>query len=40
LISGNVQNFIPLMKNERVVYLQKPESLIDFLNENKGPDRH
>ena len=40
LISGNVQNFISLMKNERVVYLQKPESLIDFLNENKGPDRH
>jgi DNA-binding transcriptional MerR regulator len=40
LISGNVQNFIPLMKSERVVYLQKPESLIDFLNENKGPDRH
>ena len=40
LISGNVQNFLSLMKNERVVYLQKPESLIDFLNENKGPDRH
>ena len=40
LISGNVQNFIPLMKSERVIYLQKPESLIDFLNENKGPDRH
>jgi DNA-binding transcriptional MerR regulator len=40
LISGNVQNFIPLMKNERVVYIQKPESLIYFMNENKGPDRH
>ena len=40
LISGNVQNFISLMKNERVVYLQKPESLIDFLNKNKGPNRH
>ena len=34
LISGNVENFISLLDNERLIYLQKPESLIDFLNDN------
>ena len=34
LISGNVQNFVSLLDNERLIYLKKPESLIDFLNNN------
>ena len=34
LISGNVENFISLLDNERLIYLKKPESLIEFLNNN------
>ena len=34
LISGNAQNFVSLLDNERLIYLKKPESLIDFLNNN------
>ena len=34
LISGNVENFAALLDNERLIYLKKPESLIDFLNNN------
>ena len=34
LISGNVENFISLLNNERLIYLKKPESLIEFLNNN------
>lgn len=36
LISGNPQNFVSLIQNERVVHLAKPESFIDFLNDNRG----
>ena len=36
LISGNPQNFGSLIQNERIVYLAKPESFIDFLNDNRG----
>ena len=34
LISGNAQNFVSLLDNKRLIYLKKPESLIDFLNNN------
>tara|TARA_B110000027_G_scaffold45318_1_gene49847 strand:- start:2060 stop:2950 length:891 start_codon:yes stop_codon:yes gene_type:complete len=40
LISGNVQNFVSLIKNERVIYLQRPEVFIEFLNDNKKVDYH
>ena len=36
LISGNPQNFVSLIQNDRIVHLAKPESLIDFLNDNRG----
>ena len=34
LISGNVENFASLIDNERLIHLENPESLIDFLNNN------
>ena len=34
LISGNVENFGSLIDNERLIHLENPESLIDFLNNN------
>jgi cobalamin-dependent methionine synthase I len=40
LISGNPQNFVSLMQNERIVHLPKPESFIDFLNENREDEPH
>jgi methanogenic corrinoid protein MtbC1 len=36
LISGNPKNFASLIQNGRIVHLAKPESFIDFLNDNRG----
>ena len=40
LISGNTGNFASLIKNDQIIYLEKPESFIDFLNDNKKTYHH
>ena len=40
LISGNTGNFSSLINNDRIIYLESPESFIDFLNDNKKIDNN